>query len=136
MLLQHAVAVASARAKYCQILIDRSPVVGTNNLENLSEKELVVKAHWALTEAIKVLGEQAAPERVVFVGVQRVHSGAIVFHLNTAAAAEWIRTLQCMSAFLVKMGGTSIFQAPFLLSGSGIRAGLIQPGPGQCTGGN
>jgi hypothetical protein len=107
---QHAVAVANARAKDCQILIDRSPVVGTNNLENLSEKELVVKANWALTEAIKALGEQAAPERVVFVGAQRVRSGAIVFHLNTAAAAEWIRTPRRMSAFLAKMGGTSIFK--------------------------
>jgi hypothetical protein len=107
---QHAVAVANTRAKDCQILIDRSLIVSTNNLEKLSEKELVVKANWALTEAVKVLGERAEPERVVFVGAQRVRSGAIVFHLNTVAAAEWIRMPRRMGTFLEKMGGTSIFK--------------------------
>ncbi|KAJ7369232.1 hypothetical protein DFH08DRAFT_797012 [Mycena albidolilacea] len=67
----------------------------------LSEKELMVKANWALTEAVKIPEKRAGPERVVFVGAQKVRSGAIVFHLNTA---EWICMPRRMSAFLEKMG--------------------------------
>ncbi|KAJ7189689.1 hypothetical protein GGX14DRAFT_382961, partial [Mycena pura] len=35
---------------------------------------------------------------------------AVVFHLTTAAAAEWIRSPKRMDAFLAGMGGTSVYK--------------------------
>ncbi|KAJ7113047.1 hypothetical protein C8R44DRAFT_549119, partial [Mycena epipterygia] len=37
-------------------------------------------------------------------------SGAILFHMSTAVAAEWIRVPERMNAFLAGMGGTSVFK--------------------------
>jgi hypothetical protein len=134
-LLQHAVAVASTRAKNCQILIDRSPVVSTNSLEKLSEKELVVKANWALAEAIKVLGEQAAPERVVFVGAQSAQQGDCFpsQHSDGSGVDSGAKTHECVPG---EHGWYVDIQAPFLLSCSGVRAGLVQPGLEQRAGGD
>ncbi|KAJ7110865.1 hypothetical protein C8R44DRAFT_559745, partial [Mycena epipterygia] len=38
-----------------------------------------------------------------------VRNGAIVFHLTSSAAVEWIRVPRRMDAFLAGMGGTSVF---------------------------
>jgi hypothetical protein len=100
--------VASARAKENQILIARSPLVDTNDLINLSERLLVVKANLALEETKKA--DDTAPEGCTFVGAQKTRSGAIVFHMSSASAAGWLRVPQRMEAFLAGMGGTSVFK--------------------------
>ncbi|KAJ7626467.1 hypothetical protein B0H17DRAFT_906290, partial [Mycena rosella] len=40
----------------------------------------------------------------------KVRNGAVVFHLSTAAAADWIRVPKRMDAFLAGMGGTSVYK--------------------------
>ncbi|KAJ7503357.1 hypothetical protein B0H11DRAFT_1711140, partial [Mycena galericulata] len=91
-------------------MVDRSPLVDTYGLAKLSEKELVEKANLALDLAKTALGDNTAPNAAAFVGARRLRSGAVVFHLTTAAAAEWIRLPQRMNAFLAGMGGTSVFK--------------------------
>ncbi|KAJ7191578.1 hypothetical protein GGX14DRAFT_336427, partial [Mycena pura] len=76
----------------------------------LSEKELVEKANLALHHAKGALGDDTAPDRMSFIGARRLRSGAVVFHLATAAAAEWIRSPKRMDAFLASMGGTSVYK--------------------------
>ncbi|KAJ6481018.1 hypothetical protein C8R45DRAFT_831683, partial [Mycena sanguinolenta] len=91
-------------------MIDRSPAVDTYGLANLTEKELVQKANLAWDIAVTELGDSTAPANALFVGARRVRSGAIVLHLNTPAAAEWIRVPRRIAAFLAGMGGTSIYR--------------------------
>ncbi|KAJ7216435.1 hypothetical protein GGX14DRAFT_391260 [Mycena pura] len=107
---QHAAALANAQARDCQVMVDRSPLVENHGLAQLSEKELVEKANLALHQVKGVLGEDTAPDRMSFIGARRLRSGAVVFHLTTAAAAEWIRSPKRMDAFLAGMGGTSVYK--------------------------
>ncbi|KAF7362490.1 RNA-directed DNA polymerase from transposon X-element [Mycena venus] len=107
---KHAIALANAHAKDCQIMVDRSPMVNIYSLANLSEKELVQKANLALGIAVADLGDNTAPDKMAFVGARKVRSGAVVLHLNTPAAAEWIRAPKRIAAFLTGMGGTSIYR--------------------------
>ncbi|KAJ6627683.1 hypothetical protein B0H10DRAFT_1779253, partial [Mycena sp. CBHHK59/15] len=47
---------------------------------------------------------------MLFVGAKKLRTGAIVLHLNTAQAAQWLRIPRRMAAFLTGMGGTSIYR--------------------------
>ncbi|KAJ7146801.1 hypothetical protein C8R44DRAFT_600075, partial [Mycena epipterygia] len=64
----------------------------------------------ALTLAKAALGDNTAPENAAFVDAHRIQNGAVVFHLTSAAAVDWIRLPKRMDAFLAGMGGTSIFK--------------------------
>ncbi|KAJ7429943.1 hypothetical protein B0H11DRAFT_1943943 [Mycena galericulata] len=86
---RHASALANAHARERQIMVDRSPLVDTYGLAKLSEKELVEKANLALDLAKTALGDNTVPDAAAFVGARRLRSGAVVFHLTTAGAAEW-----------------------------------------------
>ncbi|KAJ7907517.1 hypothetical protein B0H13DRAFT_2662375 [Mycena leptocephala] len=98
-----AVALANAHAKGCQIMIDRSPAVDTYGLANLTEMELVQKANLAWDIAVTELGDSTAPANASFVGVRRVRSGAIVLHLNTPVAAEWIRVARRIAVHVIRL---------------------------------
>ncbi|KAJ6558650.1 hypothetical protein B0H10DRAFT_1846719, partial [Mycena sp. CBHHK59/15] len=50
------------------------------------------------------------PSGLAFLGVSKQRYGAAIVHLNSAAAAMWLRGKSQMSAFLASMGGTSIFK--------------------------
>jgi hypothetical protein len=75
---QAAAVVASARAKENQILITRSLLVDTNDLTNLSERLLVVKANLVLEEVKKT--DNMVPEGCVFVGAQKTQWSHSVLH--------------------------------------------------------
>ncbi|KAJ6467340.1 hypothetical protein C8R45DRAFT_1106101 [Mycena sanguinolenta] len=87
-----------------------TPPVDTYGLANLTEKELVQKANLAWDIAVTALGDSTAPANASFVSACRVRSGAIVLHLNTPAAAEWIRVPHRIAAFLAGMEGMSIYR--------------------------
>ncbi|KAJ6521716.1 hypothetical protein DFH09DRAFT_938830, partial [Mycena vulgaris] len=91
-------------------MVDRSPLVDTYGLTKLSKKELVEKANLALAQTKAEIGDDTAPEGTAFVGANKLRGGAVVFHLTSANAAEWVRKPMRMNAFLAGMGGTSIFK--------------------------
>ncbi|KAJ7729998.1 hypothetical protein DFH07DRAFT_969314 [Mycena maculata] len=107
---QHAAAVASAQAWERQVMVDRSPLVEAYGLAKLMEKELVVKGNIALVGAITFLGDNTVLQGAAFVGAQQVRSGAVLFHLNSVSAADWIRAPQRMAAFLSELGGTAVYK--------------------------
>ncbi|KAJ7143836.1 hypothetical protein C8R44DRAFT_601619 [Mycena epipterygia] len=56
------------------------------------------------------MGDNTAPAPTSFVGARKLRSGAIVLHLNTVQAAQWMRIPRRIAAFLAGMGGTSIYR--------------------------
>ncbi|KAJ6571544.1 hypothetical protein B0H19DRAFT_936056, partial [Mycena capillaripes] len=54
--------------------------------------------------------DDTAPLGTAFVGARKLRSGAIVLHLNSAAAADWVRAPRRIAIFLAGMGGTSIYR--------------------------
>ncbi|KAJ6459813.1 hypothetical protein C8R47DRAFT_994454, partial [Mycena vitilis] len=67
-----------------------------------------MKANLALELVTKEDG--TAPPKTTFVGARKLRSGAVVFHLATAIAAEWLRAPKRIIAFLAGMGGTSVYR--------------------------
>ncbi|KAF7354515.1 RNA-directed DNA polymerase from transposon X-element [Mycena venus] len=76
-----AAAIANAEAHMRQILIERAPGTG-NWTEGMTEKVFLEKAKAAAT--------------------MMVQNGAVLLHLNTTMAADWVKTN--MGAFLAQMG--------------------------------
>lgn len=105
---RHAASIARGDLLSRQILIDKAPGVTTNGLADLTEKQLVEKA----TITLDLMGIEAsdAPEEVKFVCAQILRGGAVLYQLSSPAAAEWLRKEDVMKAFLVKLGGTSIYK--------------------------
>ncbi|KAJ7630145.1 hypothetical protein B0H17DRAFT_1217940 [Mycena rosella] len=112
---RHTAAVASTSAWARQIMVDCSPMVDAYTLMTLNKKELVMKANLALASMARELSDDTAPARTVFVGANKLRSGAVFLHLTSAAAADWVRIPKRMGAFLAGMGGTSIYK-PWLFS--------------------
>jgi hypothetical protein len=100
--LSHPSNLARARARECQILIDRDPRADHNNLGGLSERELVAKAN----EALAQLGEPDPLVEVSFVGAKILPNGGVVYELNKQTAAKWVQANKAQ--FVEKLGGTSV----------------------------
>ena len=82
--LLHPSNLAKANARNCQILIDKDPHVEQNNLDTLTEWELVAKAN----EAIKQLGTTLDIKDYTFMGVKKLANGGVVFDMNTPNAVK------------------------------------------------
>ncbi|KAK6971538.1 hypothetical protein R3P38DRAFT_3242282 [Favolaschia claudopus] len=107
---QHAAAIVNAAAKTRQILIERNPGTAVWMAE-LTEKELVEKARIATT-MMPALGASDPPHDARFIGATRNRSGGWILHLNTTAAATWLK--KEIEDFLAAMGGTSVYKERFL----------------------
>ncbi|KAJ7034149.1 hypothetical protein C8F04DRAFT_1234412 [Mycena alexandri] len=95
----HAAAVASVTARTRQILIEKAP--GTEEwMTGLSPKDVVEKARMAL-ELMRRGGAQI-PTDTKFLGAVTQRRGAMVLHMSTTEAADWLKAN--MGAFLASLG--------------------------------
>lgn len=90
------------------MLIDREPGAPANRLEELTEAELVAKGQAALT----LMGIEAAdaPRETQFCGVRKLRNGGIVYEMNSAASAEWLKQKGVIENFLSKYNGAAIIK--------------------------
>lgn len=101
-----------SRTKQVLIDIDKSQS-GENSLSNLDEATLVAKANAALTlmeraEEVEQGEErdeaEKRPEGTKFVTATKQREGGILFEMNSAAAATWIRQARIKTAFAANFG--------------------------------
>jgi hypothetical protein len=85
--LAHPNTLARAKARSCQILVDKDPNSGTSSLTELTELELVAKAN----EAVEHMETQESGKEVRFVGAKKLTNGGIVFDMGTPEAANHIQ---------------------------------------------
>ncbi|KAF7335980.1 hypothetical protein MSAN_02311700 [Mycena sanguinolenta] len=95
-------ALANAAARPRQIWIAHAEGNGSA-LKNLTEREIVEKARMALELMSRDENAPSAPAGTKFVGATKQRSGAAVLHMNSDAAAHWLKAN--MPAFLARMGG-------------------------------
>jgi len=84
----HSSNLARARARRCQVLIDKDPNMEQNNLNGLSKRELVTKAN----EAVGQLDGLCNGEEISFIGVIKLANGGVVYEMSMESAAKWIAT--------------------------------------------
>jgi hypothetical protein len=91
-----------------QILIQKDANANSNNLDNLTEKDLVVKANMALN----LMGIEAAdqPKNTKFIGAKKLQNGNMLYQLDTVEVAKWMKQLEVQKAFMEQYGGTSHIQ--------------------------
>ena len=91
-----------------QILIQKDANANSNALDSLTEKDLVTKANTALD----LMGIEAAdqPKDTKFVGAKKLRNGNVLYQLDTAEAAKWLRQPEVQKAFIERYGGTSNIQ--------------------------
>jgi len=70
------------------VLIEKDPAATLNNLEGLSEQELVMKAN----EALERMQEEGGlgPENVRMVGAKKLKNGGIVYEFSNAEVEKWL----------------------------------------------
>jgi hypothetical protein len=102
-----AAAIANATAKTRQILIDKAPGVEAWSA-GLTEKDLREKARMATVLMAQDGEGEAPPPDAQFFGAGVQRNGAVMLHMNTTAAANWLKAN--MDRFLAAMGGTSIYK--------------------------
>ena len=103
-LLLHPSNLVKANARNCQILIDKDPHVEQNNLDTLTEQELVPKAN----EAKEQLGVTLDIEDYTFMGVKKLANGGVVFDMNTPNTVKWVHLHK--HTFTEKFRGTAIIK--------------------------
>lgn len=105
---EHTTTLARINIRQKQVLIDKAPGTSTNGLETLTEEELVKKAKTALT----MMGLEAgdAPEGTRFRGARKLKNGGIIYEMETAEAAAWLKGNDVMDRFIAKYGGKSIIK--------------------------
>jgi len=86
------------------VLIDKDPVATTNNLDALTEKELVSKANEAL-EKMDNSGKLRL-ESTRMTGAKKLRNSGVTYELCSMEAAKWLRGVR--TAFMANFGGTSI----------------------------
>jgi hypothetical protein len=99
-------ALAKAVARKRQILIEGAAQT-EQWLVGLSDKEIVEKARMAAVLMAQT-GVPSPPPGATFVGAERQRSGSVLLHMNTSAAATWLKTN--IDAFLEAMGGTTAYK--------------------------
>lgn len=105
--LAHAPTLAREDARSHQVLIDKAPGATHNGLEDLSEKELVEKARVAL-ELLKQ--EQNIDMLIQFVGARKLRNGGVIYKMDTAEAARWLKSNTNISKFLQVFSATSVIK--------------------------
>ena len=99
--LSHPKNLAKARARKCQILIDKEPNTENNTLNDLTEQELVAKSNEAITQM-----DIAEYERdIIFLGTKKLNNGGIVLDHEKPEMACWLQ--QNKNTFLEKFSATA-----------------------------
>lgn len=104
----HESMLARNEVKRRQVLVDKAPNASTNGLKDLTEGELVTKG----STTLNLMGMEAgdAPEGARFNGAKKLKNGGVVYEMNSAEAATWLRGEAVMKSFLAKFGGTSVIK--------------------------
>jgi len=100
----HQSTLARARVRDHLVLIDKDPAVTTNNLDELTEKELVTKANEALDKMEHTNGSR--PEGMRMVGGKKLRDSGVIYEACSVEAAKWLRGARL--TFAEKFGGTSV----------------------------
>ena len=100
----HETTLSKARTRNCQILIDKDPLATNDPLKELNEIELVTKAN----EALDLSKNSSTPLNSKFLGAKKLSNGGIVFDLNTANAASWVK--ENRNEFAKNLGAMSIIK--------------------------
>jgi len=79
-------------------------MASSNNFDRLNERELVTKANEALDKMKE--GHELGPKGTKVVGARKLRKGGVIYELNSAEAARWLRREK--AAFTVGVGGTSV----------------------------
>jgi hypothetical protein len=89
-------------------MIQKDPDATDNALENLTEKDLVVKANTTLN----LMGIEATdkPPGIAFIGAKKLRNGNILYQLNSTDAGHWLKHTDVQKAFMANYGGTSNIQ--------------------------
>jgi hypothetical protein len=106
---EHAASIVKGDVFDRQIIVARDPSAQGDVLAMLTEKELVEKAKITLD----LMGMAAAdrPDDLAFVGVRRTQAGSILYQLNSAEAAKYMRNADVMREFLNHFGAMSVMRA-------------------------
>lgn len=105
---KHTQVVARGDARRRQVLIDRDPKATGDGDRTLSERELAMKASIAL-ENMGDDGADAPVGGVHFRSARRLQNGGVIFEMNTAEAASWLRQVDVVSQFISFYdGGNSV----------------------------
>jgi hypothetical protein len=101
---RHAEVMARSQGRDKQVLIEG--VEGTNNedLQRLTERELVDKAETTL-ELMGLMAADKPEEGRMFVGAQKLQRGGILYLMKTTAAADWLKKPDVRHRFLELYGG-------------------------------
>jgi len=87
-----------------QVLIDKDPQVGSNQLNALNEWELVAKANEVLN---KMVGQAShGPSDLKALGAMRLQNGSIVYELDSPKMANWLHKER--SSFMASFGKMSV----------------------------
>jgi len=109
------------------VLINKDPVATTNNLGELTKKEIVAKAIEEL-DKMKSSGRSRL-ESMRIMGVKKLRNGGIVYKLSSVEAAKWLRGER--TAFMENFRGTSIVKKT---GGSLLSLNTCQSHTPQCAG--
>jgi hypothetical protein len=102
----HASTLARSNERQRQILIESAPGMPEGQgLTNLTEVKLVVKANTACD--LMNVEKERAPAVLRFIGAKKLARGGILFDLNSAEAASWLRRTEVRDAFMEKFSGMS-----------------------------
>jgi hypothetical protein len=87
-----------------QILIQKDCDATDNAFESLTEKDLVTKANTMLD----LMGWEGLnkPRNTKFLGVKKLCGGSILYQMNSADVAMWLRDLAVQKSFMANFGGT------------------------------
>jgi hypothetical protein len=107
--LEHAASIIKGDIFDRQIIVAQDPSAQGDVLAMLTEKELVEKAKITLD----LMGMAAAdrPDDLAFVGARRTQAGSILYQLNSAEAAKYMRNADVMREFLNHFGVMSVMRA-------------------------
>ena len=100
--------IARGDARSCQVLVDKAPNADHNGLKELTEKELVEKARIALEQLEQT--DQLPDIVVQFVGAKKLRNGGVIYEMNTAEAAHWLKSEDNITNFLQVFSAISIIK--------------------------
>jgi hypothetical protein len=104
----HATTLARGDSRARQVLVDKAPGADASGLEDLSEKELVEKARVALEQLAQTGVIDTA--RTKFVWARKLRIGGVIYEMDTAESAKWLKREPNMASFLQVFSATSVIK--------------------------
>ena len=84
---RHPSMLARMQMRERQVLIDKDPQVGSNQIKVLNKWELVAKANKAISG---MMGQSCPEPGMKAVGMRRLHNGGVVYKLDSPSMVAWL----------------------------------------------